>query len=138
MASLVYDNAIEHMLNGDIIFGTATFNVMLVTSSYTPNQGTDNARSDVTNEVTGTGYTSGGTTSGATVSLDTSAHHGDVTYADVSWPSSTITARAAVIYKSSGLSTTDWLVAYVDNGSDASSVAATFAFSFTSTLKFQN
>lgn len=138
MASLVYDNCIEHMLNGDIIFGTATFNVMLVTSSYTPNQATDNAYSDVTNEVVGTGYTAGGTTSGATVSLNTSAHHGDVTFADVSWPSSTITARAAVIYKNSGVTTTSWLVAYVDNGANASSVAATFAFSFTSTLSFQN
>lgn len=138
MASLVYDHIIEHALNGEVVFGTDTFKVLLVTSSYTPNQGSHNARSDVTNEVSGTGYTTGGVASAATVSLDTSAHHGDVTFADVSWPSSTITARAAVIYKSSGTSSTDWLVAYVDNGSDASSVAATFAFSFTSTLKFQN
>lgn len=138
MASLVYDHIIQHALNGEVTFGSDTFKVLLVTSSYTPNQGTHNARSDITNEVSGTGYTTGGTVSAATVSLDTSAHHGDVTFADVSWAASTITARAAVIYKSSGTSSTDWLVAYVDNGSDASSVAATFAFSFTSTLKFQN
>ena len=138
MASLVYDHIIQHMMNGEVNFGSDTFKVLLVTSSYTPNKGTHNARSDVTNEVTGTGYTTGGTASAATVSLDTSGHHGDVTFADVSWPSSTITARAAVIYKSSGTSSTDWLVAYVDNGADASSVAATFAFSFTSTLKIQN
>lgn len=138
MASLVYDNIIQHMLKGEVVFSTDTFKVLLVTSSYTPNKGTHNARTDITNEVTGTGYTAGGTASAATVSLDTTGHHGDVTFADVSWPASTITARAAVIYKSSGTASTDWLVAYVDNGSDASSVSATFAFSFTSTLKIQN
>lgn len=138
MASLVYDKIMQHMLNGEVVFGTDTFYVMLVTSSYTPNKGTHDTISDVTNEVSGTGYTTGGTSSAATVTLDTSAHHGDVTFANVSWSTATITARAAVIYKHTGTAGTSWLVAYVDNGADASSVAATFAFAFTSTLKIQN
>lgn len=138
MASLIYDKILKHALDGEVIFGTDSFKVLLVTSSYTPNKGTHNNRTDVTNEVTGTGYTGGGTASAATTSVDTSTHHADVTFADVSWATATITARAAVIYKNSGSSSTDWLVAYVDNGADASSVAATFAFAFTSTLKLQN
>ena len=36
--------------------------MLLVTSAYTPNQNTHNFRDDITNEVTGTGYTSGGNT----------------------------------------------------------------------------
>lgn len=138
MASLIYDNIYEHMMNGEVNFGSDTFYVMLVTSSYTPNKGTDNSKSDVADEVTGTGYTAGGVVSAATVTLDTTDHHADVAFADVSWAASTITARAAVIYKNSGTAGTSWLVAYVDNGSDASSVSATFAFAFTSSFRIQN
>jgi hypothetical protein len=138
MASLIYDHIYEHMMNGEVNFGSDTFDVLLVTSSYTPNKGTHDSKSDITNEVTGTGYTAGGASSACTVTLDTSAHHADATFADVSWASSTITARAAVIYKNSGTAGTSWLVAYVDNGSDASSVSATFAFAFTSSFRIQN
>lgn len=138
MASLIYDHIYEHMMNGEVNFGSDTFDVLLVTSSYTPNKGTHDSKSDITNEVVGTGYSAGGASSAATVTLDTSAHHADVTFADVSWASSTITARAAVIYKNSGTAGTSWLVAYVDNGSDAASVSATFAFAFTSSFRIQN
>ena len=62
MASLIYNSAIDEMARGDIDFDTDTFKAMLVTSSYTPNKDTHDFRDDVTNEVSGTGYTAGGAT----------------------------------------------------------------------------
>ena len=74
MANLIYDSALEDEAKGAIDYDTDTFKIMLVTSSYTPNKGTHTRRSDVTNEVTGTGYTAGGVTSVCTVAKDTTNH----------------------------------------------------------------
>jgi hypothetical protein len=55
MASFIYNSAIDDLANGNIDFGADTFNLLLVTSSYTANKDTHVKRDDVTNEVTGTG-----------------------------------------------------------------------------------
>lgn len=139
MASLIYDHAVAHNVKGEIDFDTDAFKVLLISSSYTPNKGTDDSRNDiVANEITGTGYVAGGTSSTATTSLDTSNHRVDVSFSNVSWATATITARAAVIYKNSGSAATDWLIAYVDFGSDVSSTNAAFAVTFSSALRWQN
>lgn len=138
-ASLIYDSFNTDLGSGAIVPGSDTYYVMLVTSSYTPSKGTHAKRSDVTNEVSGTGYSSGGSASTATVANNTSTHTFTVTFADVSWTSSTITARAAVIYKHrGGASSADNLVAYVDFGSDVSTTAGTFTAHFTGPLTIQN
>ena len=127
MASLIYNSAVDDMARGAIDFDTDTFKVMLVTSSYTPNKDTDDKRNDVTNEASGTGYTAGGVTSACTVTKDTANDRVTLSFAAVSWPSSTITARGAVIYKSrGGASSADELVAYNDFGSDVASASGTF------------
>ena len=96
-------------------------------------------RSDVTNEVTGTGYTAGGTTVTATVTRDNATDRVDITFANPSWASSTITARGVVIYKSrGGAATADELVCYGDFGANVSSTNGTFTVNFTSPLRFQN
>lgn len=118
---------------------TDTFYALLVTSTYTPNKGTHTKRSDVTNEVSGTGYVSGGKQTVATVTLDTTNHRYDIDFADVTWPTSTITARAAVIYKHrGGASSADELVAYIDFGSNVSTTSGTFTLDITGPLRFQN
>jgi len=106
--------------------GETTLKCMLCTSSYTPSQDNHDYQDDVTNEVSGTGYTAGGkimTTTNPTVS-------GRVTTfdcANVSWANSTITARYAVIYDyTGGSSATNPLVAYIDFGEDKSSENGTF------------
>ena len=127
MASLIYNSAVDDMARGAIDFDTDTFKVMLVTSSYTPNKDTDDKRNDVTNEASGTGYTAGGVTSACTVTKDTANDRVTLSFAAVSWSSSTITARGAVIYKSrGGASSADELVAYNDFGSDVASASGTF------------
>lgn len=138
MASLIFDHVLDHLLKGDIDFDTDTFKAMLVTSSYTPNKGSHEFRSSVTNEVSGTGYSAGGAVTGATVSLDTSGHKGEVTFDPVTWTAASLTARACVIYKDTGSSATDILIGYSDNGADATVSGADFTFSFTSTFKLQN
>ena len=132
MASGLYGitflNALKNDLALDLDDTTADrFKVMLVTSSYTPNFGTHDFKSDVTNEVSGTGYDAGGkslssvtlTQSGGTITFDA---------ADLTWASSTITARAAVVYDDS--LTNDPLICYIDFGADTSSSAGDFVLSF--------
>jgi hypothetical protein len=71
MASLIYDSTFDDVCKGNINFSTDTFKVMLVTVTYAPNKQTNLKRSDVTNEVVGTGYTAGGTASTCTVAKNT-------------------------------------------------------------------
>src|SRR4051794_28823003 len=86
-----------------------TIKCALVTSSYTPNQDTDDFWNDVnTNEVaSGGGYTTGG------VALVTSAPVYDAASntlrldaADATWTSATFTCRYAVVYKDTGSAAT--------------------------------
>jgi hypothetical protein len=138
MASLIYNSCIDDMARGAIDFDTDSFKVMLVTSSYTPNKDTDDKRNDVTNEVSGTGYTAGGAASVCTVTKDTANDKVTLSFAATSWSTATITARGAVYYKSrGGASSADELVAYVDFGGDVSSTGATFSLG-SSTVTLQN
>jgi hypothetical protein len=140
MASLIFNAAVRFIATGAIDFDTDTFKMMLVTSAYTPNKDTHDFRNDVTNEVTGTGYTAGGATITATVgAVDTANDRVDVTFSDPTWVDSEITARAGVIYKSrGGASSADELVAYVDFGADIVSSGGVFEVTFTGPLRFQN
>ena len=139
MASLIYDSCVADEANGAINFGSDTFHALLVTSAYVPNKATHTKRSDVTNEVTGTGYSAGGSAVAPTVTNDTVNHKTTIAFANPSWPASTITARAAVICKwRGGLATADELVAYVDFGADVSSTAGTFSVTFSTPLTKQN
>lgn len=139
MASLIYNSFIRDVLTGAIDCDTDTFKVMLTTSSYTENKDTHTKRSDVTNEITGPGYTAGGNTATVTVAaVDTANDRVVITLGGTTWSSSTITARKAVYYKSrGGASSADELVAVVDFGSDVSTTSGTFTLS-ASTITAQN
>lgn len=128
MASALYNSFKRDIQNGAIDLDTDTIKVMLVTSSYAQNIDTHTKRSDITNEVSGTGYTAGGATLGSvTVSADNTNDRGTFDAADTSWTTATITARGAVYYKSrGGASSADELIGYIDFGSDQTSTAGTF------------
>jgi hypothetical protein len=139
MPSIIFDSYIRDHNEGKIDWSVDTFYGMLVTSAYTPNKATHSKRSDVTNEVTGTGYTAGGAAVSVTRNLDTTNHRYDLTPGNVSWPSSTITARAMVIYKRrGGAASADELVAYMDFSVDVASTASTFQATPTGPLREQN
>lgn len=131
MADVIFNAAKANILNGSLDFDTDTFYTMLVTSAYTPNQDTHVDRADVTNEVTGSGYTAGGAEiTSKTVTQDNTDNEGVFDGADVTWSSATITARGAVIYKSTGVAANDLLVCYLDFTSDQSSSAADFTIAW--------
>ena len=68
-----YDLYLERLDEAGKVLGftSDTFKVMLTTSSYTEDKDAHDFRNDVTNEVTGTGYTAGGNTATVSVTLDT-------------------------------------------------------------------
>lgn len=139
MASFIYNNALWEQAKGNIDYDTDTFYCMLCTSSYTPNKDTDNRRDDVTNEVSGTGYTAGGVAATVSVAaIDTTNDRVEVTLGAGAWAASTITARYGVYYKHrGGASSADELVALIDFGADVSSSGGTFTLS-ASTIRYQN
>ena len=138
MASLVFNSYYEDKDKGNIIPHTDTFKRVLVTSSYVPNKDTHTKRSDVTNEITATGYTAGGAATTCTVSKDTATDKISNVFASTSWASFTGSAAGAVIYKSrGGASSADELVAYEDFGGTISVTGATFSVS-AATIAVQN
>ena len=116
--------ALEDALAGSIL--TQTIKVALVTSAYTFNQETHDYFDDITNEVTGTGYTAGGATLG-TKTCTEATRVTTFDAADTSWTSSTITARGAVVYYASGTASSSLLIAFIDFGADKSTDNGTFA-----------
>jgi hypothetical protein len=139
MASLIFDSLLNDVAHGNVNFSADTFYAMLVTSAYAPDKGAHSKRSNVSNEVVGTGYTAGGQAQAVSVALDTANHRLDITLANLSWPAATIDARGAVIYKHrGGAAAADELVGYADFGSDIISTGGTFAVSYSSPLRLQN
>jgi hypothetical protein len=139
MASIIFNSALNDAFNGNIDFGSDTFKVMLVTSSYTPNKDTHTKRSDVTNEVGNSGtYAAGGAVATVSVTNDTANDRQDVSLGSASFTSATITAAGAVYYKSrGGAASADELVAFIDFGGNVTSTAGTWALT-ASTLRLQN
>lgn len=138
MASLIFNSCLDDVARGNIDFDTDSFKCMLVTSGYVPNKDTHTKRSDVTNEVSGTGYSAGGTAATVMVTKDTANDRIDISLGAVSWATATITARGALYYKSrGGAASADELVAYIDFGSDVISTNGTWALG-ASTLRIQN
>jgi hypothetical protein len=134
MPSKLYGNFLVKALNKEVDWDTDTIKVALTTSSYTPNQDTHDYFNDVTNEVSGTGYTAGGNTlASKTITYDDANNVIVLDAADTTWGSSTITARYAVVYASTGTASTSPLIGYVDFGSDQSSTNGNFTITWDST-----
>ena len=57
MASAIFNSTLTDIVSGNIDFAVDSFKMMLVTSAYSPDVDAHNRRDDITNEVSGTGYT---------------------------------------------------------------------------------
>jgi hypothetical protein len=138
MASTNFTNLTDHLARGQINFASDSFKILLVSS--VPSEANLDAwvnRSDVTNEITGSGYTAGGVAVTATVgSVDTTNNRTPITFTDLSpgWAVATITAVGGIIYKSTGVAANDKLVQFVDFNGTVSSTGAAFNVDFTSPL----
>lgn len=117
-------NALKDLI-GDLSNAGTTVKCALATSSYSPNQETDNDFADITNEVVGTGYTAGGDElANKAVTEATRVTKFDADNAQ--WTSSTITARYGIVYIDTGTPATSVLICYIDFGEDKSSENGTF------------
>ena len=132
MANAIFNSFKRDIANGSINLATDAVKMMLVGSAYTPNIDTHAKRSDVTNEVSGTGYTAGGIALvNKTVTMNTTSDKGVFDADDVTLSNATITARGAVLYKArGGASSADELIAYLDFGADITSTAGNFNIAF--------
>ena len=131
MADLVYNSFKKDVADGSIDMVNDTIKVMLVTSSYTPDIDAHTRRDDITNEVTGTAYVAGGVTiTGITNTQDNALDEATIDAPNVTWAASTITARGAVVYKSTGVAANDNLVAYFDFSTDQISSSGDFTINW--------
>lgn len=129
MANVILNNTKELLLTGGFDLDADTLKVMLVTSSYTPDQDAHDFINDASSaEVSGTGYTAGGATlSGVTVTQDNTNNTAYLDAADTDWTTSTITnARYAIVYKDTGAAATSPILAIFDFGTNKSTTAETF------------
>jgi hypothetical protein len=115
-------------MDGSIDLDTDDIKVALVTSTYTPDQDAHDFFDDITNEVGASGsYAAGGSSlAGKAVTQDNTDNEGVFDANDLAFTSATITARAAILYKNTGVASTSPLIAYIDFGSNQSSSTGTF------------
>jgi len=112
---LAFTGALD--LNNDVL------KVALMSNSYTVDKDTNLFVN--TYEISGTGYTSGGATlTGSVVTQDDTGDLAKWDANDVEWPSSTITARYAVIYNTTN---SDAIVCVFDFGADQTATNGLFA-----------
>lgn len=134
MASANFTNLPRHLAKGDIDFDTATFKVLLV--SAIPSEANLDAwvnRSDVTLEITGTGYSAGGIAQAFTLAaVDTTNNRQSVTYTDITngWTSASFSALGAIIYLNTGVAANDKLLHLIDFGGTITCTNGNFSITY--------
>lgn len=89
------------LANKEIDLDSDTLKVMLCTVSYVPDQDAHRYKSDVTNEISGPGYTAGGQAlTSVVVSYTGATNVFALSAANSQWTGATFTARVAVLYDS--------------------------------------
>lgn len=136
VTAFFYGTPIKNMWSGAnvIDWDTDTIKIALATATYTPDQDAHDFFNDITNEVTGTGYTAGGNTLTCSApTYDTATNQVRLDATDTSWTTATFTARYAIVYKSTGTASTSPLIGYINFGADVSVTAGTFSITFDAT-----
>jgi hypothetical protein len=113
------ESLMDRSIHSGVDLDTDSLKVLLVSADQDANANTHQDRADVTQEVTGTGYTAGGV---ALASVTVTASSGTVTFDAADTTFSTVTIASilgSVVYKDSGSAATDLLIVYHDHGSQA-------------------
>ncbi len=123
MPNVLFNSFKKRIMDGSIDLDSDTLKVALMAGSFVPDMDLHTFWSDVrANEVAGTNYTAGGQVlAGKVVTQDNAADKAVFDANDVTWSASTITARYAVIYKDTGVTTSSPLICCFDFGADKSS-----------------
>ena len=117
------------LLNGDFDFGTGTtqdFFIALYTSAANLSAAT--TAYTTTNEASGAGYSPGGTQLSVSVVPTSTGTTAFLSFSDVTWDTTTLTARGALIYKADGI--TNPAIAVLDFGEDKQTNAGDFTINF--------
>jgi len=119
-ASAMYGKSLEKMLldTFGVTLASTAHSALMVTDTYAPNFETHDFRDDITNEVSGGGYTAGGQALAATPTITLgSPAAGQVRwdFANPAWAASTITsAMAGITFHSTGTDSADKLITLSD------------------------
>ena len=120
------------VLTGELDFSDdQTYKIALYTDVADLSPGSTDTVYSTTNEVVGAGYTAGGNdlvVAAPGFSFDPVA--GWVSFGNTSWPTSTFTARGAVIYRNTGGNGLQYTVAILDFGSNVTVANETFNVTF--------
>lgn len=129
-----YGNVSVKAFNGEIDYDTNTIKVALLDSGYVPAQTHDYFNDVSAHEIAGTGYTAGGATlASKTVTYTSGTGVTVFDAADTAWTSSSLTARFAVVYVSTGTGSTSALIGFVDFGADKVSTSGSFTIAWDAT-----
>lgn len=122
----VYQKWLKSMMDAE--FASTTIKVMLVDSTYVQDQAHE-FRSDITGEITGSGYTAGGATAtGVTITL-TAGGQTTMTCDPIAFGSLAATDIAgAIFYISTGTSTTDRIIAFDGFGSIPTATTSVYTY----------
>lgn len=116
---------VKFVVTGAVDLDTDTFKTSLHTSTFTPNQDTNDFFDDATNEVAnGSGYVTGGLTlATVAVTYDSASNETRIDWADFTWNfTGSKTWRYGIVRKArGGAASADELVAYLDWGADQTS-----------------
>lgn len=117
------------LLNGDFDFGTGTtqtFKVALYTSAANLSAAT--TAYSTTNEASGAGYSPGGQALSVSIVPTSTGTTAFLSFTDVTWSNTTLTARGALIYKADGV--TNPAIAVLDFGENKQTNAGNFTINF--------
>lgn len=125
MASFVYDSFAADWAAGNCNT-SHNYKALLTAAAYSENRSGHSKRSDVTNEVTGTNYTSGGVSVTVSAAVSSGASPTlTLTFGSATFTNVTLTSRKLVVYRTrGGAASADELVCVSDNGSDLVSSAS--------------
>jgi hypothetical protein len=133
----LYGTPMKNLFGGNGVWDwdTDTIKCALTTNStYTVDIDTHDFFNDVTNELTGTGYTAGGATLTASApTYDTATDQIRLDAADTTWTTSDDHGRISVVYKSTGTASTSPLISFLDFGADVTTSAGTFQITWDAT-----
>jgi len=120
------------VLTGELDFSASqTYKIALYTDAADLSPGNTDTVYSTTNEVVGAGYTAGGNNLVvADPGFSFEPVVGYVSFGNTSWPSSTFTARGAVIYRNTGGNGLKYTVAVLDFGSNVTANNNTFNVTF--------
>ena len=138
MASTNFTNLTRKLATAAVNFSSVSLKVLLVSSVPSEsNLDTWVNRSDVTNEITGTGYTAGGIAQAYTLdALDTTLNRQTITLTNnaTAWTSASFSAVGSIVYVNTGSAATDTLIGFVDFGGTQTVSSGTFGLTYTDPL----